>query len=91
MGLERMTKTFEAVYENGVLRPLNQLSLPDQSRVTVTISDAVPFESDPSVYFSSEEWDAALRDEISLDEVRQALSSIDGSLSDTVIALREER
>jgi len=47
-------------------------------------------EGDASAYFSSEEWEAALRDEISLDEVRQALSSIDGSLSDAVIALREE-
>jgi hypothetical protein len=48
-------------------------------------------EGDASAYFSSEEWEAALRDEISLDEVRQVLSSIDGSLSDAVIALREER
>jgi predicted DNA-binding antitoxin AbrB/MazE fold protein len=86
-----MQKTFEAVYENGVLRPVEQLSLPDQSRVTVTINDAAAFEGDASAYFSAEEWDAALRDELSLDEVRQALSSIDGSLSDAVIALREER
>jgi predicted DNA-binding antitoxin AbrB/MazE fold protein len=86
-----MTKAFEGVYENGVLRPVDQLSLPDQSRVTVTISDVTPFEGDASSYFSTEEWDAALRDEISLDEVRQALSSIDGPLSDAVVALREER
>jgi predicted DNA-binding antitoxin AbrB/MazE fold protein len=91
MILERMTKTFEAVYENGVLRPVNELSLPDRSRVTVTISDAAPFESEASAYFSAEEWEAALRDEISLAEVRQALSSIDGSLSDAIVALREER
>ena len=85
-----MTKTFEAVYENGILRPLDQLSLPDQLRVTVTISDATPFEGDASAYFSPDEWEAALRDEISLDEVREALSSIDGSLSDAVIESREE-
>ena len=91
MILERMTKTFEAVYENGVLRPVGPLSLPEQSLVTVTISDAMRLEGDASAYFSSEEWEAALRDEISLDEGRQALSSIDGSLSDAVIASREER
>jgi predicted DNA-binding antitoxin AbrB/MazE fold protein len=89
--LGRMTKTFEAVYEDGVLRPVGELSLPDHSRVMVTISDATPFENDASGYFSAEEWEAALRDDISLAEVRQALSSIEGSLSDTVIALREER
>jgi predicted DNA-binding antitoxin AbrB/MazE fold protein len=86
-----MKKTFEAIYEDGVLRPVDQLTLPNQSRVTVTISDATAFEGDPSAYFSPEEWEAALRDEVSLDEVRKALSSIDGSLSDAVIASREER
>jgi predicted DNA-binding antitoxin AbrB/MazE fold protein len=86
-----MTKTFEAVYENGVLRPVDQLSLPDRARVTVTISDTKPLEGDASAYFSTAEWEAALRDEISLEEVREALSSIEGSLSDVVVALREER
>jgi len=86
-----MKKTFEAIYEHGVLRPVDHLALPDQSRVTVTITDVTGFEGDASAYFSPEEWEAALRDEVSLDEVRQALSSIDGSLSDAVIALRESR
>ena len=86
-----MEKTFEAVYENGVLRPVEQLSLPDHSRVTVTISYGMLYEGDASAYFSAEEWEAALRDEISLAEVRQALSSIEGSLSDAVIAERDER
>ena len=86
-----MTKTFEAVYENGVLRPFEALSLPDRTRVIVTIDPISSIASDPSGYFSPEEWEAAIHDEITLDEVRQALSSIDGSLSDAVIALREDR
>ena len=32
-------KTLEAVYEDGVLRPLEQLDLPQHKRVLVTISD----------------------------------------------------
>ena len=32
-------KTLEAVYEQGVLRPLEQLDLPEHKRVKVTISD----------------------------------------------------
>ena len=32
-------KTLEAVYEQGVLRPLELLDLPEHKRVTVTISD----------------------------------------------------
>ena len=86
-----MTKTFEAVYENGVLRPVDQLSLPDHSRVTVTISDAASFGGDASAYFSPEEWERSKSDSVTLEEVRRALSSIDGSLSDAVIASRGER
>ena len=33
------SKTVEAVYEQGVLRPLEQLDLPEHKRVKVTISD----------------------------------------------------
>ena len=47
--------------------------------------------SDPSVYFSREEWERTENDTITLEEVRRALSSIDGSLSDAVIESREER
>ncbi|MEK7754532.1 MAG: antitoxin family protein, partial [Acidobacteriota bacterium] len=34
-----MTKTLQAVYENGVLRPLEPLPLREHQRVTVTVSD----------------------------------------------------
>ena len=33
------TKTLEAVYEQGVLRPLKRLDLPEHMQVTITISD----------------------------------------------------
>ena len=42
-------------------------------------------------YFTPEEWAEAVHDDISLDEVRRALSTIPGSLSEAVIALRQER
>lgn len=45
----------------------------------------------PAEYFEPEEWEAAKHDDISLKEVRRALSSIPGSLADGVIASREER
>ena len=86
-----MQKTFEAVYENGVLRPLETLQLPNNERVTVTIEDLAASGQDLAGYFSPEEWEAAAHDEISLEEVRRALSSIPGSLSDSVVASREDR
>ncbi len=86
-----MAMTFEAVYENGVLRPLESLALPNLQHVLVTISSAPATADDVSGYFEPEEWEAAKHDDISLQEVRQALSSIPGSLADAAITSREER
>jgi len=86
-----MQKTFEAVYENCILRPLEALRLPDNLRVTVTIEELAASGQDVGGYFSPEGWEAAAHDPISLEEVRRALSSIPGSLSDTVVASREDR
>jgi len=85
-----MKKTFEAVYENGVLRPLESLGLENCQRVHVSIAD-IHEASGLAGYFEPDEWEAAKRDDISLEDVRRALSSIRGSLSDAVIASREER
>lgn len=83
-----MKKTFEAIYENGVLRPLVPLGLAEAQHIQVTIADE---NADLAAYFDSDEWEASKHDGISLDEVRSALSSIKGQLSDAVIASRDER
>jgi predicted DNA-binding antitoxin AbrB/MazE fold protein len=86
-----MEKTFEAVYEDGVLRPLETLAISNMQHVLVTLSDVPATAADVASYFKPEEWEAAKHDDIGLDEVRQALASIPGSLADAVIASREER
>ena len=86
-----MEKTFEAVYENGVLRPLEPLAISNMQHVLVTISDVPSTAADVAGYFEPEEWEAAKHDDIGLDEVRRALASIPGSLTDAVIASQEER
>ena len=86
-----MQKTFEAVYEDGVLKPTEPLTLPDHARLILTVVDESAISSDPSVYFSREEWERAKADSVSLEDVRRALSSIDGSLSDAIIESRAER
>lgn len=35
-----MNASFEAIVDNGVLRPLTPIDLPDQSRVTVTVQES---------------------------------------------------
>jgi predicted DNA-binding antitoxin AbrB/MazE fold protein len=86
-----MEKRLQAVYKDGVLQPLESLELEDKQQVTVTITDANTVGEDLAGYFSSVEWAEAAHDDVSLDEVRQALSGISGSLADAVIALRQER
>jgi predicted DNA-binding antitoxin AbrB/MazE fold protein len=86
-----MEKSLQAVYKDGVLLPLEPVPLVEQQQVTVTISDSAVIAQDVKGYFTPEEWSKAEHDDISLEQVRQALSTISGSLSEAVIALREER
>ena len=86
-----MKRRLQAVYTGGVLRPLEALSLEDNQQVTVTITDSTSVGQDVTGYFSSEEWSEAAHDDVSLDEVRRALATMAGSLSDAVIASRQER
>jgi predicted DNA-binding antitoxin AbrB/MazE fold protein len=86
-----MEKTVQAVYEDGVLRPLEPVQLEERQEVTVTISDEGNIPRDHPLLASSEEWAAAAQDPISLDEVRRALAAIRGSLSEAVIEERRDR
>jgi predicted DNA-binding antitoxin AbrB/MazE fold protein len=90
-----MTKQVEAIYENGVLRPLEPLPLAERERVTVTIgigSDQ-PRHSYPDVEFIERaRRELASVDSIpTLEEVRQMLSKDKSSWADYIIAEREGR
>jgi predicted DNA-binding antitoxin AbrB/MazE fold protein len=86
-----MEKRLQAVYKDGVLQPLETVPLEEGQTATVTISEPSIVSQDLAGYFTPEEWAEAAYDDISLDEVRRALSTISGSLSEAVIALRQER
>ena len=86
-----MEKTIQAVYEGGVLRPLEPIPLGDRQEVTVTISDEGNIPRDHPLLASPDEWADAAGDDISLDEVRRALSTVRGSLSETIIDERRDR
>ena len=79
------------MYKDGVLQPLEPVPLEEEQQFTVTIPDATRAGQEVRGYFTPEEWAKAERDDISLGEVRQALSTISGSLSDAVIDLRQEQ
>jgi len=86
-----MEKTVQAVYEDGVLRPLEPLLLGERQQVTVTVSVMVGESSNHPLLVSPEEWSDAAEDDIGLDEVRRTLSTIRGSFSEAVLEERRER
>ena len=86
-----MSKQIEAIYENGVLRPIEPLSLDEHQRVTITIADDGEGEEDLFDPAFTQWCAEQSRNAPSLGEVRQALSKIQGSMADVVITERDER
>jgi predicted DNA-binding antitoxin AbrB/MazE fold protein len=86
-----MAREIDAIYENGVLRPLEPLDLEEQQRVRITIDNGDLLANLLDTAFM--EWCArkAAGDVPSIEEVRQMLSKIKGSMADVVIAERDER
>jgi predicted DNA-binding antitoxin AbrB/MazE fold protein len=87
-----MVRTLSAVYENGMLRPLEPLPLKEHQQVRVTISDASVDRADAWLdheYMASV--DAIQEPEPTLEEVRRILSKIPGNLSDDIRAERDSR
>jgi predicted DNA-binding antitoxin AbrB/MazE fold protein len=82
-----MTKSVEAIYENGVFRPLDPVDLPEHQRVQVSVAD-----EDESLDRDYIEWAASqVQETVSLEAVRKALAKIPGSLTPDFIAEREDR
>jgi predicted DNA-binding antitoxin AbrB/MazE fold protein len=81
-----MLKEFEAVYENGVLRPLQPLPLSEREYVKVTVARAAD-----QNWLDAEFMDACGAEAdstISLEQVRRSLAKIRGSMDE---AINEDR
>jgi predicted DNA-binding antitoxin AbrB/MazE fold protein len=83
-----MKQKIDAIYENGVLQPLEPLNLPDHERVSVTVESAgvEDWIDRDAMEWAKREGDPS----IPLDDVRGRLAKITGSLSELVIAERGE-
>lgn len=84
-----MTRSLQAVYEQGVLRLLEPLALQEHQQVTVTISEGSEENWLDSAFLSCLEPQAD--DSIEIDDVRIAMSKIAGSMTDDFRSEREER
>ncbi len=83
-------RKLEAVYEGGVLRPVEPLSLDEHQLVSVIILDDTA--DDEVLQFAPREEFEALADHtVTLDEVRKGLSRIPDSLDADFAAERDRR
>jgi predicted DNA-binding antitoxin AbrB/MazE fold protein len=81
-----MMRQLEAVYENGVLRPLEPLDFAEQQRVRITVSDQQPGPRiDDDVVQRACAEIAAAGQIPSIEEVRAIMAKIPGSMSDDII------
>jgi predicted DNA-binding antitoxin AbrB/MazE fold protein len=86
-----MRREIRALYEHGLLCPIEPLELEEQQRVRITINDGDPVADLLDTEFM--EWCArkSAGDVPSIEEVRQILSKIKDAMADVMIAEREER
>lgn len=89
-----MLEQVEAIYENGILRPLGPVNLHEAEKVLLSISKPT---EDQSTAMLDQQFIAYARAEVarmgavpSIEEVRQRLSKIEGSMAEFIISERGE-
>jgi predicted DNA-binding antitoxin AbrB/MazE fold protein len=87
-----VNRQVEAIYERGVFRPLEPLTLAESQRVRLTISDAgtCGYSRDLDFLNWAKAEVAAMPHIPTLQEVQEVTSKIPGSLVEDFIAEREE-
>lgn len=88
-----MTKAVEAVYEGGVLRPLETLDLRERQRVKVVLQPTTSAAGEED-WLDAEclrECAAEADEAVSLESVRRALAKIPGSLTAEFVRERDDR
>jgi predicted DNA-binding antitoxin AbrB/MazE fold protein len=87
-----MSKRLDVIYENGVFRPLEPVDVPEHQRMTITIPETSMLSAEEELLDTDYEcWAATqVKEDVSLEAVRQALSKIPGSLTADFLTERAE-
>lgn len=87
-----MSQYIDAVWEDGVFRPLEPVSLPQSQRVRLTVAETpIRIQDGPQTIMELVRMEVARGiANPTIEEVREALSSIPGCLSDAVAEDRGE-
>ena len=83
-----MVQQVEAIYENGLLRPLGQLSLAESERVSLTVSTSGAGLIDTELLEYARAEVSGRQDIPSIEQVPALLSVISGSMAEAIV---EER
>jgi predicted DNA-binding antitoxin AbrB/MazE fold protein len=87
-----MTKSVDAVYEGGVLRPLEALDLPESQHVRLVVqTEPGEGEEDWLDFDCLRECASEADEHVSLESVREALAKIPGSLTADFVEERDDR
>jgi predicted DNA-binding antitoxin AbrB/MazE fold protein len=89
--LALMTRDLKAVYENGVLRPLESLPFGEKQIVTITVSDGADVPDDLVDTEFLADCQTLADDSVTLEQVRAALAKIPGSMAEQIICERADR
>ena len=84
-----MTRNLQAVFEKGVLRPLEPLPFQEQQQVTVTVSDQADGDWTDSAFLRYLETQAD--ESVTVEQVRAALAKITGSMAADFHRERDDR
>ena len=84
-----MTRSLQAIYEKGVLRPLEPLPLQERQEVTVTVTDEGDGEWLDSAFLRHLELQAD--ESVTIEQVRAALAKIPGSMVEDFRRERDDR
>jgi predicted DNA-binding antitoxin AbrB/MazE fold protein len=84
-----MVHTLQAVFEHGVLKPIEPLHLKEHQLVSVIVTDDLSAED--ALFEPPSRFEALADRSISRDAVRKALAKIPGSMEADFAAERDER
>jgi predicted DNA-binding antitoxin AbrB/MazE fold protein len=85
-----MSRTIQAIFTNGAFRPLEPIQCREQERVVITVENADTAEESLLDHDFLKYCETQADDSVSLEDVRQALAKIPGSLANDIRGERDE-
>ncbi len=85
-----MNRTVQAIYANGAFRPLEPVSCQEQERVVLTVENAGTAEENLLDHEFLSYCETQADDSVSLEDVRQAMAKIPGSLAADIRVERDQ-